>query len=119
MDDWALAAIGIGTVIALGNLVLLLLILALGRSGAATVAWVAAVVVTGAWLGISDLSPTSRIVVAFAIAEAAAFVLLLGFSMRVPGKPRGTRDGESGSRAHARAAALPPHTPQADGSPAG
>jgi O-antigen/teichoic acid export membrane protein len=119
MDDWALAAVGVGTAIALGNLVLLLLILALGRSGAATVAWVAAVAVTGAWLGISGLSPTSRIVVAFVIAEAAAFVMLLGFSMRMPGKPRGTRPGESGSRAHARDATPPPHTGQANGSPAG
>lgn len=87
LDTWALVAIGIGTAIALGNLVLLLFMLALGRSGAATAAWALAVAASAAWLIFSGLAPTPRIVTAFLIAEATAFVLLLGSSMRVPARP--------------------------------
>jgi len=88
MDTWALAAVGVGTAIALGNLVLLLLMLALGRSGAATAAWAVAVGVAAVWLGLSPLSPTSRIVTGFVLAQATAFVLLLGLSIRLPARAR-------------------------------
>ncbi|HKE49995.1 MAG TPA: hypothetical protein VKE25_00655 [Actinomycetes bacterium] len=94
LPTWALAAIGVGTAIAMGNLVLMLLMLALGRSGEATAAWGLAVVVSAGWLALSDQSPTSRVVVAFVIAEASAFLLLLGFSMRVPSQPRPAEDLE-------------------------
>ena len=80
--------IRVGTAIALGNLVLLLLMLALGRSGAATAAWAVAVGVAAVWLGLSPLSPTSRIVTGFVLAQATAFVLLLGLSIRLPARAR-------------------------------
>ena len=85
LPEWALAATGVGTAIAIGNLVLMLLMLAFGRSGQATAAWAVAVVVAAGWLGLSgNLAPTSRVVVAFVLAEASAFVLLLGLSVRIP-----------------------------------
>jgi O-antigen/teichoic acid export membrane protein len=89
MAAWALAATGVGTAIAIGNLVLMLLMLALGRSGQATAAWAAAVAVAAGWLAVSGgLAPTSRVVVAFVLAEASAFVLLLGLSVRMPASPQ-------------------------------
>ncbi|HKA68436.1 MAG TPA: hypothetical protein VKG85_04865 [Actinomycetes bacterium] len=85
LPNWALAATGVGTAIAIGNLVLLLLMLAFGRSRQATAAWAVAVAVAAGWLGLSSaLAPTSRVVAAFVIAEASAFILLLGLSIRVP-----------------------------------
>jgi O-antigen/teichoic acid export membrane protein len=85
LPDWALAATGVGTAIAVGNLVFMLLMLAFGRSGQATAAWAVAVVIAAGWLGLSGgLAPMSRVVVAFVLAEAIAFVLLLGLSVRMP-----------------------------------
>ncbi|MCI0687888.1 MAG: hypothetical protein L0Y54_11720 [Sporichthyaceae bacterium] len=98
LETWALVAVGIGTAIALGNLVLLLFMLALGRSGATTAAWALAVVVTAAWLGFSTLDPTSRIVTGFVIAQATAFVLLLGFSTRLPAGARPAEAAEAADR---------------------
>jgi O-antigen/teichoic acid export membrane protein len=89
LAEWALAATGAGTAIAVGNLVLMLLMLALGRPGQATAAWAVAVAVAAGWLGLSGaLAPTSRVVVAFVLAEASAFVLLLGLSVRMPAGPQ-------------------------------
>jgi O-antigen/teichoic acid export membrane protein len=80
LESWALAGVGIGTTVALGNLVLLLMLLALGRSAVATGAWALAVAVAAGWLGFSSQAPLPRVVVAFVVAEVIAFVLLLGFS---------------------------------------
>ena len=42
-------------------------------------------VIAAGWLGLSGgLAPMSRVVVAFVLAEAIAFVLLLGLSVRMP-----------------------------------
>lgn len=71
-----LAVLGVGTAFALGNLVLLLTLLALGRSKVSTGAWVAALLVAGAWLALSPLPSLSTIVGAFVVAEGVALVLL-------------------------------------------
>jgi O-antigen/teichoic acid export membrane protein len=87
MDAWALAALGIGTAVALGNLVLLLMLLALGRSGVATGAWTLAVTVAAGWFAFSSLPSLSRVVLAFVAAQVTAFILLLVFSRRLPRDP--------------------------------
>jgi hypothetical protein len=69
--------VGVGTVLALANLVLLLMLLARGRSGTAAGAWVAALGVATAWLAGADVAPLERVVVAFAGAQATAFVVML------------------------------------------
>lgn len=77
LDEPVLATLGIGTVIALGNVVLLLLLLAYGRTRPATRAWAAALVVSAIWLLLSPMPPESRVVVAFLLAQFTAAVLLV------------------------------------------
>lgn len=73
----ALAGLGVGTMVALGNLVLLLVLLALGRSRAATAVWLVALALAAAWLGLgTGTAPAVRVVVAFLVAEVTAFALL-------------------------------------------
>jgi O-antigen/teichoic acid export membrane protein len=72
-----LAALGVGTVVALGNLVLLLVLLALGRSRLAAAAWLAALATAGVSLLVGDLAPSTDVVAAFVIAEVTAFILLV------------------------------------------
>ncbi|MEQ7129287.1 hypothetical protein ABN034_32810 [Actinopolymorpha sp. B11F2] len=83
MSDAALAALGSGTVAALGNVVLMLLLLALGRARSATLSWVAAVAVSTLWMVLSSMAPSPRVVVAFVLAQATAFTLLF-LSSRQP-----------------------------------
>lgn len=82
-----LVLLGVGTTVALGNLVLLLLLVALDRSRAATRAWTAALVVAGGWLVAGPGEPVARVVVAFLLAQVTAFVVLLALTRR------GTDDG--------------------------
>jgi O-antigen/teichoic acid export membrane protein len=71
-----LAGLGVGTVVALGNLVLLLVLLAVGRSRVTTVAWMIALGGAAAWMAAADLTPATEVVTAFVVAEASAFALL-------------------------------------------
>lgn len=71
-----LAALGVGTAAALGNLALLLLLLALGRPRAASVAWIVALAVSGGWILLSTMAPLERVVLAFLLAQLTAFALL-------------------------------------------
>ena len=66
-----------GTVFALGNLLLVLMLLALGHSRATTVGWILALAVSAVWILVAPLQPTATVVIAFLIAEVGAFVLLL------------------------------------------
>lgn len=76
LDELALIGLGIGTVLALGNLVLLLVLLAQGRSRFTTLAWVVALAVSGCLLLVEqEASPLWRVVVAFLTAEVVAFAL--------------------------------------------
>jgi O-antigen/teichoic acid export membrane protein len=77
-----LVMLGIGTAVALGNLVLLLLLLALQRPRSATWAWTAALVVAAGWLAAGFDEPATRVVVAFLLAQVTAFVVLLALSGR-------------------------------------
>lgn len=84
MDHHLLAALGAGTAVALGNMLLMLLLLALGRSGRATVAWTAALVATAGWLLIVDQPPLTQVVTGFVVAQLTAFALLFWWSWRLP-----------------------------------
>ncbi len=75
-----LVMLGIGTAVALGNLVLLLLLLALQRPRAATWAWTAALVAAVGWVAAGPGEPVARVVVAFLLAQVTAFVGLLTLS---------------------------------------
>jgi O-antigen/teichoic acid export membrane protein len=80
--DWQTAAlIGVGTAAAVGNLVLLLLMLALGTSRPVNRAWLAAVAVVASMLAI-PLSPQDRVVSAFVAAQLTAFAVLLAAPLR-------------------------------------
>jgi hypothetical protein len=89
--DWQTPAlIGVGTVAAVGNLVLLLLMLALGTSRPVNRAWLAAVAVVAVILVAVPLSPLDRVVTAFVAAQLTAFALLLAAPIRgeqTPGTP--------------------------------
>lgn len=69
--------IAIGSALALANLLLTVLIIAHGRSGALTIAWAIAVAAGAAVLSLAGDSPLSRVCWAFAAAELTAFVALL------------------------------------------
>lgn len=79
---WAMVATGAGTVVAVGNLVLLLTLLAYGRSGRTTVAWVGALVVTAGWLVAAPLGVLDTVVTAFVLAQVVAFAGQLWFGWR-------------------------------------
>jgi O-antigen/teichoic acid export membrane protein len=81
--DWQTAAlIGVGTAVAVGNLVLLLLMLAFGTSHPVNRAWLAAAAVVVAILVVAPLSPLDRVVTAFVAAQLTAFALLLATPLR-------------------------------------
>lgn len=88
-----LVALGVGTAIALGNLVLLLLLLALERPRSATGAWTAALLVAAGWLAVGVGEPVTRVVVAFVLAQLTALVLLLWRS----GTPPARRESYTGA----------------------
>ena len=71
-----LALLGVGTAVALGNLVLLLMSLALGRSRAAAAGWVTSLVVASGWLLLSDTAAVDRVVIGFLLAQLTAFALM-------------------------------------------
>jgi O-antigen/teichoic acid export membrane protein len=83
-----LTVLGVGTALALGNLVLLLMLLAYGRSRAATVSWLGAVAFAGGFTGVSSLAPEPRVATAFLVAQGTAFVLLLVAGWRPPAQER-------------------------------
>jgi len=82
--DWqTLALIGAGTAFAVGNLVLLLLMLAVGTSRPVNRAWLGAVIVAAAILVVVvPLPPTDRVATAFMAAQVTAFALLLTAPLR-------------------------------------
>jgi O-antigen/teichoic acid export membrane protein len=81
--DWIPSAlIGVGTAAAVGNLVLLLVMLALGTSRPVNRAWLIAAAVVGAVLVAVPLPPLDRVVAAFVIAQITAFALLAAARMR-------------------------------------
>ncbi len=71
------ALIATGSALALGNLLLTVLIIAHGRSGALAGAWAIAVVGGAAVLALAGGSPLSQVCWAFAAAELVAFAALL------------------------------------------
>jgi O-antigen/teichoic acid export membrane protein len=81
--DWqTLALIGMGTAVAVGNLILLLLMLALGTSRPVNRAWLGAVVVVATILVAVPLTSTDRVATAFAAAQVTAFAMLLTAPLR-------------------------------------
>jgi hypothetical protein len=76
------ALIGVGTAAAVGNLALLLLMLALGSSRPVNRAWLIAVVVVTAILVAVPVAPLNRVVTAFVAAQLTAFALLLAAPLR-------------------------------------
>ena len=72
----SLAGLGVATALALGNLVLLLMLLALGRSRMSTLGWLVALAASAIWMLLADISPVPRIVIGFLIAEVTAFAVL-------------------------------------------
>jgi hypothetical protein len=81
--EWqTLALIGAGTAFAVGNLVLMLLMLAVGTSRFVNRAWLGAVLVGAVILVASPQSPTDRVATAFAAAQVTAFALLLAAPLR-------------------------------------
>jgi hypothetical protein len=75
--EWHTTAwIGAGTALAVGNLVLLLMMLAVGTSKPVNKAWIAAVGVAIVVLVAVRVSPVERVVTAFVAAQATAFVAL-------------------------------------------
>jgi O-antigen/teichoic acid export membrane protein len=76
--DWRIPAlIGVGTATAVGNLSLMLLMLALGTSRPVNRAWLVAVAVVVAILAAVPLSPLDRVVTAFVAAQLTAFAMLM------------------------------------------
>lgn len=92
-----LVGLGVGTVVALGNLVLLLALLALGRSRLAAGAWLVGLAAAGVWLLVADLTPSTDVVVAFVLAEVTAFILLVAATeQRVHGDRRRLKSRRGG-----------------------
>jgi O-antigen/teichoic acid export membrane protein len=75
LDAVALALIGVGTAVGLGNLLLLLILLAHGRSRFVTAAWVGGLGTAVLWIALLPGAPLSRVVGAFVAAQGVAFVL--------------------------------------------
>jgi O-antigen/teichoic acid export membrane protein len=76
LDRIPSALIGVGTAAAVGNLVLLLVMLAVGTSRPVNRAWLIAAAVVGAVLMAAPLEPLDRVVTAFVAAQLTAFVVL-------------------------------------------
>jgi O-antigen/teichoic acid export membrane protein len=76
------ALIGVGTMVAVGNLGLLLLMLACGTSRPLNWGWLTAVVVGAALLLTLPLEPLDRVVTAFVAAQVTAFAWMLAAPLR-------------------------------------
>jgi O-antigen/teichoic acid export membrane protein len=86
--DWKTPAlVGVGTATAVGNLVLLLLMLAVGTSRPVNRAWMIAAAGVAVIFVAAPLRPLDGVVAAFVAAQLIAFVLLL--ASPVHGRPRG------------------------------
>jgi hypothetical protein len=70
-----LALVGVGTAVALGNLMLLLILLAHGRSRFVTAAWVGGLGTAALWIALVPGAPLGRVVGAFVAAQVVAFAL--------------------------------------------
>lgn len=70
------ALVGVGTVVAIGNLLLLLLLVARGATRSATVGWLCALAVAAAWLLLSPAPPPLRVAQAFVAAEVVAAAIM-------------------------------------------
>lgn len=81
LPRWAMAVLGAGTAVALGNLVLLLLLLARGVSRFASGAWLGGLALAAGIMAFTQLDPMASVVWAFAAAQVAAFALMLGADM--------------------------------------
>jgi O-antigen/teichoic acid export membrane protein len=98
LDRIPSALIGVGTAAAVGNLVLLLVMLALGTSRPVNRAWLIAAAVVGAILVAVPLKPLDRVVTAFVAAQLTAFVLLAVTRMRGQPGPAAQDAGEATSQ---------------------
>ncbi len=76
------ALIGVGTTVAVGNLALLLLMLACGTSRPLNWGWLTAVVVGAALLITLPFEPLDRVVTAFVAAQVIAFAWMLAAPLR-------------------------------------
>lgn len=70
------AMIAVGSVLALGNLALTVLVMAGHRTGALTRAWVASLVPGALWFGLADTALLQRTAMTFLLTEAAALAWL-------------------------------------------
>lgn len=98
LDSIASALIGVGTAAAVGNLVLLLVMLAVGTSRPVNRAWLIAAAVVGAILVAVPLSPLDRVVTAFVAAQLTAFALLAAARLRGQPGPAAQDSGEATSQ---------------------
>jgi O-antigen/teichoic acid export membrane protein len=98
LDRIPSALIGVGTAAAVGNLVLLLVMLALGTSRPVNRAWLIAAAVVGAILVAVPLEPLDRVVTAFVAAQLTAFALLAVARMRGQPGPAAQDAGEATSQ---------------------
>jgi len=80
LETYPLVLLGVGTAVALSNLVLLLLLLALDQPRSATLAWAAGLVLAAGWLAAGLDEPVTRVAIAFLLAQVTAFGALLTFS---------------------------------------
>lgn len=96
LDRGDFAWLGVGSGLAMGAILLVLLLLARGHSSAALSAWAISLVPAGVFLAIAPRGEVSSVVGAFVIAEATAVALLTAFDARLA----------SGASRHA-----PPHPP--------
>jgi len=69
--------LAVGSAVALGNLVLTLLLLALDRSTGVARAWLVSCLGAGVFFAVADLAPLDRTCWTFLLAQAGAFVVLL------------------------------------------
>jgi O-antigen/teichoic acid export membrane protein len=98
LDRIPSALIGVGTAAAVGNLVLLLVMLALGTSRPVNRAWLIAAAVVGAILVAVPLEPLDRVVTAFVAAQLTAFALLAVTRIRGQPGPAAQDAGEATSQ---------------------
>jgi O-antigen/teichoic acid export membrane protein len=69
--------LAVGSAVALGNLVLTVLLLALNRSAGVARGWLVSCLATGVFFAVADIAPLDRTCWAFLLAQAGAFVVLL------------------------------------------
>lgn len=81
------------TVVALGNLAMTLLLTAWAEARSLLVCWLTAFACGAATLAASGAAPRDRVVAAFAVAEVAAFVLLVATEARIHGLATARRAG--------------------------